>query len=275
MNVWSAMHRVAMAALGMFAAAPAFAGVAFMNDVSDLWFNADESGWGVNIIQQSNIAFATFFVYDASGQPHWYVASEMIGSAAPPDRPNVFVGELYETTGPAFSAATFNASTVTRRAVGHATFQIFPPNNGTLDYTVDGVAVSKRLTRQTWAANDATGTYFGGQFTQLAPSAASSCTVKTGLQRFDSITISHSGSSFSMTATLGAAPPDELCRYTGTYTQAGHMGNVDGAFSCNGGANGTFRLQRLEIGVNGIMALYAATDRGCDLTGNFSATRTN
>ena len=262
-----------VAALALACALPARAGVAFMNDITDLWWNENESGWGVNIIQQGNIAFATFFVYDSTGQPHWYVASDMLGAAAPPDRPNVFTGRLFETTGPVFSAASFNPSSVTVREVGRVTFELAPPNSGTLTYSVDGVSVSKRVTRQTWGANSANGTFFGGQFTQLSPSAPSTCTVKTGLQMFDSITITHSGSSFSMTAVAGGAPPDELCRFTGTYTQAGHMGNVDGVFSCNGGANGTFLLGRLEIGTNGFMARYEAMDRGCSVVGNFSAVR--
>lgn len=261
------------AALALACALPASAGVAFMNDITDLWFNESESGWGVNIIQQSNVAFATFFVYDATGQPHWFVASDMVGAAAPPDSVNVFTGRLYETTGPVFSAATFNPSSVTVRDVGRATFQFAPPNSLILDYTVDGVAVNKRLTRQTWAANNASGTFFGGRFTQLSSSASSTCSVRTGMQVFDSITITHSGSSFAMTAVLGGAPPDELCRYTGSYTQAGHMGNVEGVFTCNSGANGTFILERMEIGMNGFMARYEAVDRGCALVGNFSGVR--
>lgn len=268
-------RRLAAIALSLAGAMPAAAGVAFMNDVTDLWWNENESGWGVNIIQQSNIAFATFFVYDTTGQPHWYVASDMVGGPAPAGSPNVFTGQLFETSGPVFSAASFNPSSVTVRAVGRATFEFTPPNSGTLDYTVDGVPVTKRVTRQTWAANNFTGTFSGGRFTQLASSGTSGCTVKTGLQMFDSITVTHSGSSFTMTAVLGGGPPDELCTYTGTYTQAGHMGNVEGAFSCNGGANGSFSLRRVEIGTNGFMAAYDAVDRGCSVTGNFSAVRSN
>jgi hypothetical protein len=34
---------------------------------NDLWFPADEPGWGVNILEQGDTIFATLFVYDAQG----------------------------------------------------------------------------------------------------------------------------------------------------------------------------------------------------------------
>ncbi|HET9579037.1 MAG TPA: hypothetical protein VFP44_14485 [Usitatibacter sp.] len=264
-----------------FACAAAVAGTAgaamsFSNDVTDLWWNADESGWGVNIIQQSNILFATFFVYDQNGQPHWFVASDLEGASVPTDIPYRFTGRLYETTGPAFSAAAFSASAVTRRDAGPATFEFFPPNTGRLTYSVDGVTVTKNLNRQTWAANDMSGKYFGGRMTIKSPFNAATCSPSTGLQVFDDITITHSGTSFTMTAVAGAAPPSELCNYTGTYSQAGHMGRVEGAYSCQSGVSGSFTLGEVEIGTNGFSAFYDASDQaGCRGYGNFSAVRTN
>jgi hypothetical protein len=95
-----------------------------------------------------------------------------------------------------------------------------------------------------------------------------------GTQVFDTIDLSHLGGSFAMTATHGS-PIDELCRYTGSYVQAGHMGSVDGVYSCNSGASGTFTLRQVEGGRHGFFAAYAATDRTCSVVGNFSAVRRN
>lgn len=251
------------------------AATSFSNDVTDLWWNPDESGWGVNLIQQSNVVFATFFVYDTNGEPHWYVASDLRAANVPTDIRYQFTGRLYETTGPAFSAASFNAGAVTRRDVGPMTFEFFPPDNGRVIYSVDGVAVDKVVTRQTWAANDFSGKYAGGVVTIRSPFNAAGCAPPVGAQLFSDITITHSGTSVSMTAVRGAAPPDELCTYTGSYSQTGHMGRIEGAYSCNGGANGSFVLREAEVGVNGLSAAYTATDRGCGVYGNFSAIRTN
>src|SRR4029450_7840006 len=41
----------------------------------DLWWNASESGWGMNITHQDDILFATLFTYAADGQGMWLVMS--------------------------------------------------------------------------------------------------------------------------------------------------------------------------------------------------------
>src|SRR4029079_12397855 len=92
--------------LALAFAAPAFAGSSFSTDVSDLWWNPDESGWGVNVIQQGNYVFATFFVYDASGRAHGYVASAMVAPSAAASGAT-FQGDLFEARGPYF-AVPFN-----------------------------------------------------------------------------------------------------------------------------------------------------------------------
>jgi hypothetical protein len=45
-------------------------------DYSDLWWNSQESGWGMNIVQQGSIVFVTLFVYGPDGKPTWYVAPD-------------------------------------------------------------------------------------------------------------------------------------------------------------------------------------------------------
>src|SRR6185369_9779242 len=42
--------------------------------INDLWFPPNEGGWGLNLIEQGDTAFATLFVYDAQNRPHWYSA---------------------------------------------------------------------------------------------------------------------------------------------------------------------------------------------------------
>ena len=44
-------------------------------DVSDLWWNPSESGWGMQLVQQATTVFATIFVYDTHGIPIWYTAT--------------------------------------------------------------------------------------------------------------------------------------------------------------------------------------------------------
>jgi hypothetical protein len=66
----------------------------------DLWWNPTESGWGLNITQQSDIVFATLFTYAEDQSPIWYVMS---AGRRQPD--GSFSGELYRVaSGPPFNA---------------------------------------------------------------------------------------------------------------------------------------------------------------------------
>lgn len=62
-------------------------------DYSDLWWNAAESGWGVTLNQDAGMIFATWYIYDASGSPVWYVVSScpLTGSGCS--------GEVYQVSG--------------------------------------------------------------------------------------------------------------------------------------------------------------------------------
>ena len=42
----------------------------FSTDQSDLWWNAAESGWGIQFVQRGAVIFATMFVYDQTNIPY-------------------------------------------------------------------------------------------------------------------------------------------------------------------------------------------------------------
>ncbi len=54
--------RNTFAALVLAAALPAHA-----VDYTDIWYDAAESGWGVNLVQSDAFIFGTFFVYAPNG----------------------------------------------------------------------------------------------------------------------------------------------------------------------------------------------------------------
>jgi len=117
--------------------------------VQGLWWNSpaeSESGWGVNLTQQGETLFATWFTYDADGRGLWLVMS------ARKVAPNSYSGELYRTTGPPFNAAPFNPSQVVATPVGTATFSFTDADNGTFAYVVNGISQSKPITRQVFSA---------------------------------------------------------------------------------------------------------------------------
>jgi hypothetical protein len=111
-------------------------------DHTDLWWDPNESGWGVALTQKYAVIFAAWYVYSDVGQPVWYVVPNCAVNAAG----NRCTGAVYRTTGPAFGP-TFNPLAVTPFEVGSATFAFSDANNGSMSYTVNGVSGSKTITR--------------------------------------------------------------------------------------------------------------------------------
>lgn len=121
---------------------------AALGNYQDLWWNAAESGWGLNITHQDNTLFSTLFTYDLNGQGVWLVMPsgnrQVDGS---------FLGDLYRTTGPAFNARPFTpitASDITR--VGTMSLRFATGTSGTVAYSVNGVNVTKAITRQVFSS---------------------------------------------------------------------------------------------------------------------------
>jgi len=115
----------------------------------DLWWASpagSESGWGVNLTQQGQIIFATWFTYDLDQTPLW------LSVTAPQTAAGTYSGTLYRTTGPAFNSVPFNPANVAATAVGSATFTFTDGNTGTFAYTVNGVTQTQAITREVLVA---------------------------------------------------------------------------------------------------------------------------
>ena len=124
--------------------------LAVPQNYTSLWWDPEESGWGINFSHQGDIVFATLFTYDAFGAPTWFVMSGGRKQAA-----NVYSGELYTTTGPAFNAQPFTPITpanITR--VGTMTVG-FAGDSATLNYDVNGAIVNKTLRKQLFVSTRA------------------------------------------------------------------------------------------------------------------------
>ena len=123
--------------------------LALATNYQDLWWAAPagiESGWGINLTEQSNKIFGTWFTYDVDGSPLW------LSVLATNTAPGVYAGALMRTRGPAFDAVPFAPAAVTATQVGTATFTFQDGAHATFAYTVNGVSQAKAITREVFVS---------------------------------------------------------------------------------------------------------------------------
>lgn len=111
-------------------------------DFSDLWWNENESGWGLNLVQHASTqVFGVMYTYEAPNRPLWLVIPGGTWSST-----MKFTGSIYRVTGPLITA--FDPSKVNVKAVGNATLTFSDKDHGVLTFTIDGATVTKSITRQ-------------------------------------------------------------------------------------------------------------------------------
>jgi cytochrome c553 len=115
-------------------------------DITAMWWVPAESGWGMSAIQStSNKVFCVIYSYGADNKATWFVLPDITWTT-----PSSFNGTLYQTAGPVFNSVPFDPARVVATAVGTLTLNFSDANNASLRYTVNGVTVTKSITRQTF-----------------------------------------------------------------------------------------------------------------------------
>ncbi len=251
-------------------------------EYSDLWWNPNESGWGVGLQRQDEVIFLTLFVYGADGNNTWFVAPNV--QLLTPDTANsTWQGPLYRTTGPGFMAQ-FD-QTVQATETGTATITFANAESATLHYTVNGVQVTKQISRMTWRQPSAAGRYWGGFTTQIA---ACVDPVRVGVYDFmGNMTVTQEGSTVAMTFATGDTGATSTCTFTANARQAGRLGFWSGNYSCNvyigcdtrcEGASivrrsGAFQMEDVALSQSGFHGVLTAQDQDCTFTGFLGGTR--
>jgi hypothetical protein len=268
--MFKSIARLGAAFIAAFTLSLPAAASTFSIDYTDLWGggqpNPTENGWGLNLIQQGDIIFATMFVYGSDNTPRWYSAS----SLSPSGGSTTWTGVLAQTTGPYFGA-TWNNAQVVPTIVGNMTVTFSSANSGTLSYSVNGVNVTKSISRFSLRAPNLAGRYLGG--------ATALCNNNTSnaILIFDNLTVSQSGTTVSMAVDFfNAQSVRSLCTYNGNINTTGRTGSITGTFSCSGGANntGNFSITNLESSINGFNGNFNASDQFCsNIGGRFGGVR--
>ena len=232
---------------------------AMVTDFSDLWWNAAESGWGMQLVRGGDATFATLFVYGVSERPTFFTATLASADGA-------WKGTLYETTGPWFGAAGSDPAKVTVRAVGLLSFTPVTSESATLTYSVDGTSVTRSVTRQTLRIENLSGTY--PIATQRTATHCPDSESNRETLALETAAVVHAGSAITVQWASGG----RSCRLTGSYMQAGRIGAAQTSYACDDGEAGDmalFELAKRDGFLTGRFQGHAVTN-GCDYRGRIS-----
>ena len=242
-------------------------GLAHAGTYSDLWYNPQEPGWGLNVVQQAENAFVTLFVYGPDRQPTWLVSSDAqinaYGAGAQPQ----FRGTLFRTEGAPYTGPHGPGAVV---PVGELYLETLSRNRMRVHYSVDGRQYVKEVQRQTFAEEPATGNFLG-QFV-LRVSTGSQPPVGTSIYHGE-VLLHLDGE-----GTLFLRVDDHLqrrCEYRGPYQATGKLFTASGAFTCTAGdaLAGTFEISELETTAHGITGALRASSATVNQSGRFAAVR--
>lgn len=110
-----------------------------------LWWNHNESGWGLSISQHGSTAFVAIFTYDAMGQPTWYALPNCSMLSAAGCR-----GDVYKVSGGSSPTQPWNGSARTVSSAGSATLSFDDAEHGHLSYAINGVSGVKTIEKQSF-----------------------------------------------------------------------------------------------------------------------------
>lgn len=100
-------------------------------NLTGLWSNPADPGWGVAIAQRGNAAFGVLFTYDEQDRPTWMVLSN--GRVGPK---GIITGDLHK------------ASKTRLQSSGTMTMRLGAAGEGALTYRIDGIEFRSSLLRQ-------------------------------------------------------------------------------------------------------------------------------
>ena len=241
------------------------------NNYQDLWWNPNESGWGINISHQGDVMFASWFIYDANRQPTWIFLSRADRSGA---LGNTFTGDIFQTTGTPFAVVPFvplQSTNITK--VGTATMIFSDARTGSLTYSINGAQVVKQITRQTISPFNLTGSYFGGLKRDNIGTPCVNAALNGSVLNQAIYSVSHTAATGALTITeVGGTS----CTFSGNTQVFGSIMEGTGNFTCAAeGFVGTWTMREGRPSPNAFSALLTLRPSGdsCTLTATIGGLR--
>ncbi len=249
----------ALVAAASLLSSPSYA-TSFTTDQSDLWFNLDQSGEGVQLVQRGSVIFATLFVYGPGGMPTWYTATMDYTDNY------TWTGALYATTGTYFGNP-WNPGAYTIAPVGTMTWSAQTVTTGTLTWNVNGVpGTLVALVRQSLVLDNYSGTYAGYAHRELT---GCNNPALNGISE-DPISLKITQNGSAITTVNTTLTTGNSCVFSGTVSELGQMGEFDGSFACADGSTGTGSSIEVQVTMWGLSAHRLdsySTPAGCQNDG--------
>jgi hypothetical protein len=250
-------------------AAPAAHATNVGTDVTDIWWPNNEPGWGIQLIQNADVVFATMFIYDPENEPFFVVATLFKAPGA-----DVYTGEVSVANGTYFGVP-WNPADVGETVVGTMTFTLTSPGTGTLAYSIGPTNVTKSLARQPLRLENNAGDY---RITHTWTSTGAGCTAADvynpsgGPVNGDMAIQAISAETALVSLTWQFAPVD-VCSMTATYFQTGRLGGYGGALACpSSGRSGFLTIYEVANRPRMLTARYVMEwDQGCTRSGQLTA----
>jgi hypothetical protein len=216
----------------------------------DWWWNAQQSGMGVNIGHQGDTIAATWFLYGDDGKASFLVLSGPLSG-------NTVSGTLHRYTGPP-PGPTYNPASVVPSAVGTGSITFTGDTTAVLNYTYDTHSGSLNLGRFSFATPPMNGTY-----ALVIRDTVSGCLDPADNGTFYGMmqgTVSGDASNLNLTVQgmqgmQGMQGPMTgmmsngfgSCTFGANQAQAGSIFMGAGMWSCTGGTTGNWFIQGLEV----------------------------
>jgi hypothetical protein len=216
-------------------------------ELTDLWWQPNESGWGANVVQNDGAGVVTLFVYGPNGEPVWYIAPNTRMTAMTAELLPVMTGTLYKARGPWFGSA-FDPAAVVAQPVGEITIEPRNLREMTFRYRIDGVTVSKTAARLNVGDTNTlelTANHVVTSSLLKREGTAVQVVQGTGPAEFDA-----DGSRVSLGFMVGT----DRCTVAGFNSRDGRFARIVGTFACGSNHFGAAEISEIEVTRNGFSA---------------------
>ena len=193
---------------------------------TDVYYDPNEAGWGVFLVQSDTTQFLAFFIYGQDGKPIWYTAE------LKEDASGNYVGALYAITGTYFPLPWQGYNIA---PAGTASFEPIDTYSATLRYTVNGIpTVVKSVRRQNLADYQLAGNYSGSMSGTISDCPSPSDNDAHFRGRYGLVVTQAGGAASTLTFTF--VDPEHAgfaCTITGPLTLLGRLYQMaNGTMSC-------------------------------------------